>query len=484
MRSCVIALIAVSMSISAYAAPLSGGVGEPPASGAIRVEDDEPFPHTPPARPAAEQKPRPGNCRSYTPPYRNGVCPADARPQQPSAAKVKSVRNAPLPEKKTENKTARRGLSDSDRPSQATKPVIFSASHVAVTAAPAGLEARRSVATTLHAMTGHLFFSGFAGKHPTDAAVSAISGALRKGLLGGVIVSDANIASDRQLHALLQTIRQESGEDYPFIAVEQPGGPDSALSQDKGFAFYASANAASGAGGQHEAQVMYRDMAGELFSLGVTVNIGPSADVCSKAGVDLSAPCFGTAASRVADYAAAFSFGHHDRGVLTALRHVPDRLGLASWKTERASVAMLRRLAQAEPCDALVIRVKAVEPVSPAAARPDWTPVSGESKLRRAYGFRGAVIYDLDVGANGAPLRYGEAIVRAFESGADIVMVKDVSALPAELSTIGVEAVDEGMRSGRLQKARIEDAYAQVQRLKERLRVLQSRARMAETFTP
>jgi beta-N-acetylhexosaminidase len=482
MRSCVIALIAVSMSISAYAAPLSGGVGRPPASGVVRVDDDEPFPHPPPPRPAAEQKPRLGNCRVYTPPYRNGVCPADARPQQPGAAKVKSVKNAPPREKKTESK--RRRASEPERASQATKPVIFSASHVAVTTAPASLDARRPVATTVRAMTGRLLFSGFAGKHPTDAEVSAISGALRKGLLGGVIVSDANIASDRQLHALLQTIRLESGEDYPFIAVEQPGGPDSALSQDKGFQFYASANATSGAGGPYEAQVMYRDMAGELFSLGATVNIGPSADVCSKAGVDLSAPCFGTAASRVADYAAAFSLGHHDRGVLTALRHVPDRPGLASWKTERASVAMLRRLAQAEPCDALVIRVKAADPVSLVAAQPDWTPVSGESKLRRAYGFNGAIIYDLDVGANGAPLRYGEAIVRAFESGADIVMVKDVSALPAELFTIGVEAVDEGMRSGRLQKARIEDAYAQVQRIKERLRVLQSRARMAETFTP
>jgi beta-N-acetylhexosaminidase len=336
----------------------------------------------------------------------------------------------------------------------------------------------------LRATTGQLFFSGFAGKYPTEAKVSAISGALRKGLLGGVLVRDANIATERQLHALLQAIRQESGEDYPFIALEQPGGPDSALSQDKGFQFYASANAVSGAERPHGAQIMYRDMAGELFSLGVTLNIGPSADVCSKAGVDLSAPCFGTAASRVADYAAAFSLGHHERGVLTALRHVPDRLGLASWKTERASVAMLRRLAQAEPCDALVIRVKAAEPLSLVGSHPDWTPVNGESKLRRSYGFRGAIIYDLDVGANGAPFRYGEAIVRAFESGADIVMVKDVSALPAEFSTIGVEAVDEGLKSGRLQKARIEDAHAQVQRLKERLRLLQSRARMAETFTP
>ncbi len=343
-------------------------------------------------------------------------------------------------------------MSESDRPSQATRPVILSASRVAVTTASVKLEARKPIATTLRAMTGQLFFSGFSGKHPTDAEVSAISGSLRKSLLGGVIVSDANIASYRQLHSLLETIRQESGEDYPFIAVEQPGGPDAELSEDKGFAFYASANAVSGAEGPHEAQIMYRDMAGELYSLGVTLNIGPSADVCSKAGVDLSAPCFGTTASRVADYAASFSSGHHDRGVLTALRHVPHRLGLASWKTERASVAMLRRLAKAEPCDALVIRVKAAEPVSLVGAHPDWTPVDGESKLRRAYGFYGAIIYDLDVGASGAPVRYGEAIIRAFESGADIVMVKDVSALPAELSKIGVEAVDEGLKSGRLKR--------------------------------
>ncbi|MFZ1109657.1 MAG: glycoside hydrolase family 3 N-terminal domain-containing protein [Rhodomicrobium sp.] len=328
---------------------------------------------------------------------------------------------------------------------------------------------------------GQLFLSGFKGKRSSDPDVARIADALKGGRLSGVIVSDGNISSLWQLRQLVLAITKDSAGAFPIVAIEQPGGPDSMLSEEKGFAYYASANAVSSERAPSEAQLFYREMATELSSLGVNLNIGPSGDICRDGGVDLSAPCFGTAPPQIAAFAAAFTFGHHDRGVLTALRHAPFSAGLLpSWRTERASAAMLRSVVRTELSDALVIRVKATEPTPFAHLQPEGAAKKSASELRRGYGFHGAIIYDLDLGANGAPFRYGEAILRAFQTGADIVMVKDASVLPGDLPSIGCDAVEAGLKSGRLSSARVEDAYRHVQQLKDRLRGLQARTHMAE----
>ncbi len=482
-RALIIPLGVFAISISASAMPLSGVIA-PPSSVAVRVDDtDDNFPHWRSQKTAPEPpRPRPEDCRLKGLQYRHGECVPPERKvtptPRPAAAKAKPARSTPPADKQLAEKLAR-ALSEQERAVQASKPLILPASRVVATAAKA--DARKSVA--LRPMVGQLLLSGFAGKRPADAGVAGVSNQLRNGLLSGVIVSDANISSFRQLRQMLLTLAKDSGDSFPLVAIEQPGGPDSVLSEDKGFTFYASANEISNDRNPYEAQLFYRGMAAELSSLGVNLNIGPSADVCRDEGVDLSASCFGTAASSVAAFATAFNFGHHDRGVLTALRHMPFRLGVQpSWKTERASTAILRGLAKAEPSDALVIRVKAMEPSPLADMMPEPMMQHSASKLHRAYGFQGAIIFDLDLGVSGAPVRYREAIVRAFQAGADIVLVRDASDLPADLASIGYEAVETGLKSGNLQMARIEDAYRHVQQLKDRLRGLQSRTHTAEVF--
>lgn len=334
----------------------------------------------------------------------------------------------------------------------------------------------------LRPLIGQLFLSGFKGKRPSDPDVQQVANALKGGRLSGVIVSDANISSLRQLRQLVLAATKDSADAFPIVAIEQPGGADSMLSEEKGFAYYASANAVSSERDPFEAQLIYREMATELTSVGVNLNIGPSCDICRDGGVDLSASCFGTAPPRIAAFAAAFNFGHHDRGVLTALRHAPFSAGmLLSWRTERASAAMLRSVARTEPSDALVVRVKATDPMPFANSQLQRAARKSASQFG-GYGFHGAIIYDLDLGAGGVPLRYGEAILRAFQTGADIVMVKDASVLPADLPSIGYDAVEAGLNSGRLSLARIEDAYRHARHLKDRLRGLRARTRMAEIF--
>ncbi len=330
----------------------------------------------------------------------------------------------------------------------------------------------------LRHMVGQLLLTGFSGQQPGDPDVERMANDLRGGKLSGALVRDSNIENSEQLRRLLAVINGAGGEGAPLIAVEQPGGPDTVLSEDKGFAYYSSANAVSSSGSPYEAQLEYRAMAGELAALGVTLNIGPSEDICRRQGVDLSGLCFGTSPSAVAAYARAFKFGHHDRGVLTALRHVPFRPGLrTSWVSERPSLAMLHLLLKSESSDALVVRVKAMESMR-------YLDVSlGMPRTAKARGVRGsfhdALIFEMDMGPGGAPALYGEAIVRALQAGADMILVREPSTLPADIAVLSVGAVQAGLKSGRLQMARIEDAYRHAQTLKARLQSLPARTEMA-----
>ena len=277
-------------------------------------------------------------------------------------------------------------------------------------------------------MIGRLLLTGFSGQQPGDPDVERIAGDLRGGKLAGALVRDSNIENAAQLRQLLAGLSAAAGEDTPLIVIEQPGGPETVLPEDKGFAFHNSANAVSSSGTPYEAQLEYRTMAGELAALGVTLNIGPSEDICRQQGVDLSALCFGTSPSVIAAYARAFKFGHHDRGVLTAFRHVPFQPGLrTAYLRDRPSVAMLHLLSRSEPGDALVISVKAMETMR-------YLEVSlGVPRAAKARGvrntFHDALIFEMDM-PGGAPAFYGETVVRALQAGADMILVREPSTLP------------------------------------------------------
>ena len=135
---------------------------------------------------------------------------------------------------------------------------------------------------------------------------------------------------------------------------------------------------------------------------------------------------------------------------------------------------MVHALTGGEASDALVVRVKAMQP-------PRFLDIApkGKSKFTRSFGFQGVLIFELAMGPDGAPLRYSEAVLRAFEAGADMVLVREPSGLPADVYAISLEAVQNGLKSHRLALSRIVDAYRRVQRMKARLQTFPSRTRIA-----
>jgi beta-N-acetylhexosaminidase len=301
-----------------------------------------------------------------------------------------------------------------------------------------------------------------------------------EGRVSGVIVRDSNVENYQQLRQLIAAITNYGSEMPALIAIDQPGGPDSVLSEEKGFTFYGAASSISNGNTPREAQLLYRAMGGELAALGVSLNIGPSEDLCREDGVNLSALCYGTVPSRVAAYARAFNFGHHDRGVLTALRHDTFSASLQmSSRKEPASLALVHLLVRGQTSDALVFRVKAMEPLVLTELSFGGLRRKPRGRDDRGAGSHGVVIFEIDAGPGGGPLRYQDVILRAFQAGADMIMVRAPSSFPSDLPSVCVDAVETGLKSGRLQMARIEEAYRHVQLLKQRLRAVQPRTKIA-----
>ncbi|WP_164729799.1 glycoside hydrolase family 3 N-terminal domain-containing protein [Rhodomicrobium lacus] len=334
---------------------------------------------------------------------------------------------------------------------------------------------------SLRAMTGQLLLSGFSGRRATDPDVSRVRAALAAGRLAGVVVATSNISSSAQLGELLRHLGDTAAEPA-LIAVDQEGGPESALAEEKGFTFYPSARNVGQGRNLGEARALYREMAGEMSSLGISLNFGPALGACGDKRADFSAPCFAATEPRARAFAATFTRGHHDRAVLTALRAEPFGAGraTAAWRRERASTAMLQAVAKVDTADAAILRMKAAEGALPVAVASLYQSLRpGESRIRRHMAFGGAIIADLDLGTGGAPLRHGEAVVSALAAGADLVLVRATPDVPQDLDETVYEAVEAAVVTGRLSRARVEDAWRHVLSLKSRLRTIRQRMQVA-----
>ena len=459
LRLGVVLLCSIPVSGAAFAFPKAALPDRPPI---VRVQEEPGFSSVrEPDCQAYLSYEMPAECTAYFRKLQEKRAAAAARLKEERAQKANPQQHA---------KAAAAQKPPARRSARAAKPFVPDAATLPVKPPPGKTPEER-----LRFMVGQLVLTGFSGREPEDAGVEEIAASLRAGRLSGVIVRDSNVTDPPQLRSLISAISAGAGEYPPIIAIEQPGGPDTVLAEDKGFTFYASANEVSGSTSPYDAQLAYRAMASELAGLGVTLNIGPSGDACREDGLNLSAICFGTSPAQIAAFARAFHFGHHDHGVLTALRHVPFRRGLSTqWLHERPSSAMVHALTGGGTSDALVVRVKAVQPPRLLDIAP-----RGKYKLTRSFGYNGVLIFEIAMGSGGAPLRYSDAVLRAFEAGADMVLVREPSGLPADVYAIGLEAVHNGLKTHRIALSRIEDAYQRVQRMKARLQTFPSRTRIA-----
>jgi beta-N-acetylhexosaminidase len=214
----------------------------------------------------------------------------------------------------------------------------------------------------------------------------------------------------------------------------------------------------------------------EARAVGAHMTFAPVLDVNSNPlNPIINTRSFGEDPAQVARLATAYIGGLHDTGLMGAGKHFPGHgdteadthIGLAAIRADRARLDSVElvpfRAAVAAGVDGMMaahISVQGVE--GPDAPPASLSPLFVRRVLRDEMGFRGIVFSDaMDMGA--VVRRHGrtEPLLLALEAGVDVLL----QPLDARES---VDAVVEGVRSGRIPPARLDDAVRAVLTAKAR----------------
>lgn len=350
----------------------------------------------------------------------------------------------------------------------------------------------QSALDSLDFKIGQMVMVGFRGLEVSDT--SAIVQDLRQRYLGGVILFDydvplkspvRNIESPAQVRRLVSHLKQIAKEhsDLPlFVAIDQEGGRVARLKEKFGFQRTVSA-AYLGRQPLDSTRFYAARIASELASLGININFAPCVDVNLNPENPIIAKyerSFSADAKQVARYAEAFIDAHHQRGVLTAVKHFPghgssrsdSHVGFvdvtAVWSPEE--LEPYRRLIQAGKVD-MVMTAHIFHAGLDTALPATLSERIVGRLLRDSLQYGGVVVSD-DMQMKAISAQYGleTAIKYALLAGIDILLFGNNLDYDPEIAKKATDIIKRFIREKVISPERIEQSYRRIVALKRRLK--------------
>jgi beta-N-acetylhexosaminidase len=213
-------------------------------------------------------------------------------------------------------------------------------------------------------------------------------------------------------------------------------------------------------------------MASALRSLGFDLDLGPVSDVCNDSSSVMWGRCYGTNPAAVASAIGAVVDGIHDAKMLSAAKHFPghgdtsvssetqlprideslatiDQRGLVPYQTAIAHGTDFVLLGH--------LFYPAIDPHRSADLSPTTVQI-----LRSQLGYKGAILSDdMEMGAITNSTATPEAAVEYLIAGGDMVMIAHHLAV----ADATFDAIKAAIESGRLPRARLDDAVATLREL-------------------
>jgi beta-N-acetylhexosaminidase len=339
-------------------------------------------------------------------------------------------------------------------------------------------------AQTIEQMAGQMIVVGFQGDSASDASVERMRAEIAAGEIGGIMYLKTNIASLGKVRAMNEAFLAAAPEGLkPFITLDQEGGEVERLTQDVGFDEIPSAARIAAADSPEKAEAIYTELARKIANLGFTVNFGPVVDLAINPNNKLIAKfgrAFGKTADVVVPYAEAFVRAHHAAGLLTALKHFPGH-GSSTADSHEGFVDITDTWKETEldPYRAMIqdgladlvmvghlIDTDVAADGMPSSLSPEW--ITGV--LRDELGYDGVVISDdLEMGAIRDHFKLEEAVTRAVAAGVDVLLFTNTANYHASLGDEVRNILVTAANADPAFKARIEESYARIVRLKQRI---------------
>ena len=337
----------------------------------------------------------------------------------------------------------------------------------------------------LRTKIAQMLLVGFRGLTVKDAATTVAD--IEDRGLGGVLLFDydsptgtyhRNISSPDQLRKLVAGLR--AAATIPLlVAIDEEGGQVDRLKARYGFPTTISEAALGSKNDAKETRRRAKKIGETLHGLGIDLDLAPVVDV----DVNPTNPVIGALDRSfsadpdvVTRQGIAYLAGLHDAGVGGTLKHFPGHgsstadthLGwvdvTGTW-TETELVPFRDIIANADVDAVLVAHVfdADLDPTYPAS-------LSGaviEGMLRGDLGFDGVVITDdLQMGALREVYGYATAVERAIIAGADILTIANEQVYEPRIVATTIDIVEAAVTAGRIEPARIDDAWRRISALK------------------
>ena len=341
----------------------------------------------------------------------------------------------------------------------------------------------------LDVMIGQILMVGFRGFEVNDA--SPIARDLRERHMGSVVLFDYDVATQKrernvkspaqvkQLCAALQKIAPTK----LLIAIDQEGGKVARLTERYGFPATVSQQTLGTKNDLAYTRQVADTTAKTLADAGINLNLAPAVDLNTNPNnpvIGKIERSFSADANVVTNHARELMQAHHARHVLTTLKHFPghgsskddSHLGFVdvtqTWA--RTELEPYRKIIAAGECDTVMtahVFNANLDPKLPATLSKNI--ITGI--LRDELKFDGVVITD-DMGMGAISQNYGfeYAIELALNAGVDMLALANNSdPFDENIATRAHTAIKRMVNEGKVPRARIEQAYRRVSKLKARL---------------
>lgn len=306
-------------------------------------------------------------------------------------------------------------------------------------------------------------------EEPTATGTTTLSAKELKALetypVGGFVLTGSNIQDKDQLNKLLGRLKKTSSV-TPLFALQEEGGMGATIAGKEAFGLAKTETPAALGSTGDGAKV--KDAAATigkaLADLGFQMNLAPTCDVGS-------ALSFSESPEQAAMCTSAAVEGFHEGGVACVLKHYPGQGGTnasegaaltETWETMRTTSLYPFQAGMAAGADAIM-----VSHVTTPNASSDGLPASLSqemvtSKLRGELRFSRLIMTaPLSDPAIAQHYDSGDAALRAFQAGADILLQ------PEDLSA-AYTAVLSAVKDGTISQQRLDESVLRVLQLKER----------------
>jgi beta-N-acetylhexosaminidase len=297
---------------------------------------------------------------------------------------------------------------------------------------------------------------------------------------GGLILYGKNVESLSQVRSLLSHIRETVRLDVPLmVAVDQEGGT---VARIRGHGADFPGNMALGATGDPDlAERQGFIMGRQLKSLGIDLDYAPVVDVNSNpSNPIIGVRSFGDDVAEASSMGASMIKGFSRARMGCSAKHFPghgdvdidSHLGLPVLDRSLESMRSLELPPFRSAVEAGVPAVMTAHIVVPSLTGelPATLSPGAISLLREELGFAGVVLSD-SMGMRAISNGWGvpDAVVMALRAGVDFVLLGADPAFPPERHGEVRDRIVEAVRSGELDKARLDDAVERILRWKDEM---------------